>query len=141
MVQPIIMCITLTVSTVFSDFPLFMLKLNTRLLSWIFSSSSGILTTKFYFKLIRKIFWPNFILRLLIFRYFTCTEHFIPTLQFFFQKFSSGGFSRWRTHRFQSHNASLSKFHPKKVAFEHCCQQREHNVSVWQRFQNEGEIF
>lgn len=65
MVQPIIMCITLTVSTVFSDFSLFMLKLNTRLLSWIFSSSSSILTTKFYFKLIRKIFWPNFISRLL----------------------------------------------------------------------------
>lgn len=83
MVQPIIMCITLTVSTVFSDFSLFMLKLNTRLLSWIFSSSPSILTTKFYFKLIRKIFWPNFILRLLIFRYFTCTEHFIPTLYFF----------------------------------------------------------
>lgn len=84
MVRPIIMCITLTVSTVFSDFSLFMLKLNTRLLSWIFSSSSSILTTKFYFKLIRKIFWPSFISRLLFFRYFTCTEHFIPTLYFFF---------------------------------------------------------
>lgn len=83
MVQPIIMCITLTVSTVFSDFSLFMLKLNTRLLSWVFSLSPSMLRTKVYFKLIRKIFWPNFISRLLFFRYFTCTEHFIPTIYFF----------------------------------------------------------
>ena len=35
MVRPIIMCITLTVSTVFSDFSLFMLKLNYYSLAFV----------------------------------------------------------------------------------------------------------
>ena len=107
MVQPIIMCITLTVSTVFYDFCL------------IYAPAKYSLAFVDIFVVIEYLILNSlekYFGQTLFGVYFFLGISPVQNILFQLYIFSLGGFSRWRTHRFQSHNASLSKFHPKKVA-------------------------